>query len=515
MPVDFKHPDYSTYSKFWFKCRDAWDGEEAVKNRGLEYLPQLSGQSDQEYDAYRSRALFYGATARTIQGLTGMIVRKEPEIVATNALKKALTSFGYNGEAFLPFAQQAISEVLGVGRVGVLVDMPVTPTGSKSLPPYCVIYRAENIVNWRVSMIAGVRRLSMVVLLENAEVPDAGDPFTVKQIMRYRVLTLVKVGEADTDESWEYQQELYEKRQVGSGKDAKDEWVKTQTIVPQRIGGKRLNVIPFTFINPGTTSERCELPPLLALVNVNLSHYRTSADLEHGRHFTALPTVWAAGFDTKSVYRIGSSIAWVAEDTTAKAQYLEFTGKGLGHLAEALTSKEGLMAILGARLLEERQADAEAASAIRLRQHGEKSALASISTQVSEAFTKVLQWFEWFMAGGDSKATIAFNEDFDTAKLDPQLLTALLAAVQSGTMSWDSFFFNAKKGELYPDGRTAEEELELINASPLMGAGVGPLAASKNSAKTQEEDEDEEDPEEEDDEGDDEEPDVIEDDVEE
>lgn len=468
MPVDSKHPEYRLASPLWMKCRDAYDGEEAIKEKGMAYLPMLDGQESGEYEAYKARAMFYGATGRTVQGLSGMVVRKQPEIEAPAKVQELLKTFGYDGEAFLPFAQQVINEVLALGRVGLLVDMPAGLAVGSVATPYCVMYRAENIINWRVSKINGERRLALVVLLEPTE-EAAGDTYEVAIKTRYRVLKLV-TGDGGKNE---YQQEVWEKRVVGSGNAAREEWMLIESIIPQRAGGKRLDFIPFTFINPSTTSERVERSPLLPLVNVNLSHYRTSADLEHGRHFTALPTAWVVGFSDKSVFRIGSSVAWVSEDSTAKAGFLEFTGAGLGHLSSAMKDKENLMAILGARLLEEQKRDAEAAAAIRLRQAGEKSALASIAAQASEAFSKALQWFEWFVGGNiDPKTKVLFNQDYDVSTIDPQLLVALLSAVQSGSMSWDSYFYNAKRGELYPEGRTAEEELELIGTNPLLKAGT-------------------------------------------
>ena len=62
------------------------------------------------------------------------------------------------------------------------------------------------------------------------------------------------------------------------------------------------------------------------MIAVNLGHYRLNADFKHGVHFTALPTVWASGFDKEAKLRIGSSTAWVTEHAGVTAGYLEFMG---------------------------------------------------------------------------------------------------------------------------------------------------------------------------------------------
>jgi hypothetical protein len=65
--IDTKHPDYS--EEMWQKCRDFVIGGDRVKSQGRRYLPELSGQSLERYEAYKARAMFYDATSRTMQGL--------------------------------------------------------------------------------------------------------------------------------------------------------------------------------------------------------------------------------------------------------------------------------------------------------------------------------------------------------------------------------------------------------------------------------------------------------------
>src|SRR5206468_661127 len=135
--------------------------------------------------------------------------------------------------------------------------------------------------------------------------------------------------------------------------------------------------IPFTFVGATSLSPNVDKPPLLDLVEVNLSHYRSSADLEHGRHYTALPTPWVSGMRPDSNLRIGAGVAWVLEDPTAKAGMLEFTGQGLQALEKALESKEKQMAVLGARLLEMQPRLQETAEAVRLRHNGDAATLST------------------------------------------------------------------------------------------------------------------------------------------
>ncbi|MGB5861724.1 MAG: hypothetical protein WBH52_25210, partial [Pseudomonas aeruginosa] len=87
MPVDSKHPLWTANQPRWERCRTALQGQDAVHAAGEKYLPTLAGQDKAEYDAYKGRALFYGATARTEEALIGMVFRKEPTVTLPAALQ--------------------------------------------------------------------------------------------------------------------------------------------------------------------------------------------------------------------------------------------------------------------------------------------------------------------------------------------------------------------------------------------------------------------------------------------
>lgn len=80
MPVDSTHVDYDANVAAWLRARDVFAGEDAVKAAGVWYLPRLDSQSDDEYAAHKGQALFFKATARTVDGFVGLIFRKPPII---------------------------------------------------------------------------------------------------------------------------------------------------------------------------------------------------------------------------------------------------------------------------------------------------------------------------------------------------------------------------------------------------------------------------------------------------
>ena len=207
-------------------------------------------------------------------------------------------------------------------------------------------------------------------------------------------------------------------------------------------------------------------PPLLNLADVNLSHYRTSADLEHGRHFTALPTPYVTGVDVDSELSIGAESAWVLPDSASRAGYLEFSGSGLAALDTAMEQKRSMMASLGAQLLEGQKNGVEATETVKLRQNSEASVLMRTVKSVEEALSKSLNMMsEW---EGGPEITVSLNTDFADSVIGSQDMVALMGLWQSGAISHESLLWNMKRGEVIPPDVSIEEERDRIDVQ--MGA---------------------------------------------
>jgi hypothetical protein len=455
MPVTTMHRQYSAFAAKWKRCRDAYSGSDAVKDAGEAYLPRLGDQTDLEYKAYKTRALWYGATKRTVQGLSGAVMRKEPAITLKNEeLKQDLENVTLNGVSLSAFAKTVIEETLQVGRCGVLCDMSddaAIPASERR--PYWSFYAAEAIKNWHTEIRGGVPVLVKVVLYEESEQQKGADEFEYECKPQYRVLRLNAEGN--------YEVQVYTKA-AGAEATKEGEWIPGPVTIPQRRGAP-LKYIPFVFINPTSVTPEIEDPPLIDLVDVNLSHYLTSADLEHGRHFCGLPTVWATGIPADTKMKVGSSVVLTSSDPNARFGILEFTGKGLGALETGTESKERQMAVLGARLLEQQKPAVESNDTIVTRTAGERSILQSLCQTIGQALTQVLRWHaDWKGDTVDDEMVIALNQDFVNAEMPTDLLLALLQAVQSGQISWETFYFNLEKGEITRPGVDAETEKALI-----------------------------------------------------
>ena len=459
MSVDTKHKEYTENYEAWERCEHAAEGQDEIHEYGVKYLPRLSGQNDDEYFAYKQRALYYNATARTIDGLTGMLFMKPETIEAPAAMDSIIADVTMGGLSLHQFAEVISEEVITIGRCGVLVDYPpivnavtLAQAQAQGARPYATMYDAESIINWKTGRINNVEQLTLVVLEEENEIPV--DEFESKCEPQWRVLDLVNNA---------YRQRIFRK-------DKRGEFILVEEIYPQ-INGRVINKIPFEFFSVRDNSPCVDKPPLLDLVDVNLSHYRTTADYEHGLHFTGLPTPVVTGYysdDKSASLRIGSGTAWLLPDPQSKAFYLEFTGQGLGELREALRSKEAMMATLGARILAPEKRAAEAAQTANIHRSSENSVLASIAQSISVGLTHVMEWLrDWSNVTGDVK--VELNRDFIPNSMTAQDVDSLVKSWQSGAISHETLFENLVAGDIIAQKVSFDDEMERIATRPATG----------------------------------------------
>lgn len=465
MEIDSQHSEYIAALPLWKKCRDAAAGQEAVHVAGNSYLPKLKEQSSEEYDAFKSRALYYNATGRTVDGLTGLIFRRPPTTEIPGGVDYLTDDVDTSETPLLAFSEKAVEELIVTGRFGLLVDFPPMD-GARTLAderaagarPYVKSYAAETIINWRTARINNRNQLNLVVL---SEVHEEVDGYGTKATQQLRALRLI---------DGTYQVELWRKVDAA---DKKQQWkmVEGYPTTPL-MAGKQMNFIPFVLCGPMGVDCAVAKPPILDLANVNLSHYRTTADYEHGLHFTGLPTpvVYGHTFEKGEKFALGSTVVKAFAHPEAKAEFMEFKGEGLKQLAARLDEKESMMAALGARMLASEKRAAEAAETAAIHRSGENSVLASLANAASAALTKALTWCaQW--AGVQKPAAVELNTDFLPTGMSAQEMGELVKAWQGGAISHETLYDNLKRGEIAQQGVTFEQEVGKIQGEgPKLGA---------------------------------------------
>lgn len=443
MPIESEHPSYKVLKPQWQRIRDNYNGSDAVKTRGVAYLPKLSDkQGTKQYNAYKLRAVYFNALERTVQGLIGAVMRIPPLIEMPKKMVEWEEDITGTGVSLNNFISYLLSEQLLMNRQGILVDYDETDKR-----PHAAGYRTEQITNWKADTI---------VLRESYQKIDESDPYLITYATQYRELYL------DSENNNVYTVRIWKQDStITTSKGDKGAWKSEEAIVPLDVG-KTLETIPFIALSSDGTNLEPTTPSLIALADMTLSLYRTSADLEHGRHFTALPTAWIkgpkpTGSDNKPLnVSIGSGTVWMLPEKS-ETGYLEFTGQGLQSLEKAIVEKKEMLASLSSQLLQSKKTGVEAADTVRLRQNAEASTLMNTVKVVEQGVLKMLEVMAE-RGGINGDITVKLNTDFVDTKINSNDLTALLSAWQSGAISHDTFLYNMKSGEILEPNIDIEDE---------------------------------------------------------
>lgn len=450
-----KHPDVIKFTPVWKKCRAATDGQRAIKEGGMLYLRSLTEQKTDEYEVYLDRASYVNATGRTVDAMVGGVFRKPLKHEVPDAITEWLDDINLADETLSDFAQNAVFEVIVTGRYGVLVEQPKAPDGpltvaerqSQGLRPYLVGYPTENIINWEYDRVNNRYQLVNIWLQEDYKATNGEIKQQVKQL---------------TLNAGFYQQIIWRE---GDGS-----WIVHETITPTK-NSVPLTEIPFFAISSKKPTLKVSAPPIESLADVNISHYKNSADLENGAHMAGLPTPYITGLngaEDDKIYLGSTTILTLPQDATAG--FMQCGSEGFATIEKLMDRKEQQMAALGARMLAPDKKQAEAVQTHEIKRSGETSVLATlvgiVDRQLSRALAFAADW-----EGITGVISIELNKDFFPVTFTAQELTAWTSALQSGAVSKETYFDVLKYSEWISDTLTYEQEQERI-------ASDGPALAS-------------------------------------
>ena len=455
MPINTEHPEYASHENMWRRARISYQGSEAVKEAGPEFLPMLSAMDSDEYQIYLRGAVWYGAPERTINGLTGAILRKPLEITLPDIMEFLEEDYTMTGVRFEKFAHSVLIEIMKVGRTGVLVDMPPEAEG-EDMRPYSTQYLTEDIVNWRTRRVDGREVLTLVVLREQFFAPEPDDIFSVELKTQYRELYLEEENGRII-----YRQRVWMERDDAT--DQGDKYTIIDEITPL-MRGVPLDYIPFIVFGTEDLSPSPNKPPLMDMIDTNYQMYVNSADYERALHFCGSPVYFFSGIDREQEIAIGPSRAIISDREGAHGTILQGSAESVSALNFAMNEKKADVAKLGSRLLEEQKSGVEAADAIRLRFAGEQAVLRSIAVAFSEGLNMTMKIMARWMGLTEDAINISVNRDFVDVALTPAQIQSYMALHQAGHISYATLYDLLASGELTRNGVDWTEEREQIDS---------------------------------------------------
>jgi len=435
----------------WERIYDVINGEYQLKKRDDTrpgtYLRIINSLDLSQYNkrlntSYRKSAVFYNATGRTLIGLLGMLYRVEPIVPKDlpDSMEYVKTDIDGNGMGINQQSHAVSSEVIQIGRHGLLTDMPTKEDGSvitvadvqNGFRPFVKKYDASHIIDWNQSSIDGMLRLDLVVLLEMISIFTDEQRINREIKKRYRILRL---------RDGKYTQQL---------------WLEGDHFPGEEIqiidgSGKAWDEIPFVFVGSENNDSIVDSAPLESLVDVNIGHYRNSADLEHSSFQLSAATPWIADDSYRSVQNNPNNKDTKMQKFGETSIIVMGKGGQFGYaqpdpnvLANDLAkNKEQQMIALGAQLISE-GGGSETAEAVRSKKAADASMLAIVGVNVSNSYTKSLGWVARFL-NVDFEGEYQLNSNFFDTKLTAQERQQIVIEWQSG---------------LYPT-RIAREQLQV------------------------------------------------------
>jgi len=488
MPVSDQHKLYRKNIRRWELVRDCVEGSEAIKSRGgdttddthdknqarslrgTRYLPQpnpddFSNENRIRYEQYKLRANFVNFVGHTKDGFLGMVYRKPPEVELNSAIDFLNDNADGQGLSLLQMLQGVTSDVLEVGRHGLLTDFPPSAGGTQAqtsgLKAKIVQYDAEAIINWRTTILSSHTVLSLVVLAEEIE-KILDDGFSVETVMGYRVLKL-KDGI--------YIQQLFDEDESIISFEDSDGVLQTD-LVPKKSDGSTWDEIPFTFVGAIDNSPTPDKAPLYDMSEINVAHYRNSADFEESSFIVGQPTPVLAGLTQawvddvmKGGVMLGSRSAVLLPEngsaTLLQADDNQMPSKGM-------EIKEQQMIKTGAKVITD-STGVETAEAAKLRFAGQNSKLALTINNVERAMMQSFAWVGEFMPGGKvGENELSINRQFYEATVSPQLIVANMQLLDRGVIAKsDLRNMQRKNGQIEADRTDEDIDAEVGNIDPL------------------------------------------------
>jgi len=434
--VKTRHRDFTNAFGPWQKVRHAVSGDL------VSYLRDVGkNEPDPEYGRARQKeyedgAICYNFTKRTLSGMVGAVMRKEPEQTIPAKLEYLLENADGSGVGLWQQAQDTLGEIDSVGRGGLLVDAPNVQAATMAeqnaglLNPVLAYYTAENIINWRTERVGSVNRVVMVVLREEYEYQDGADEFSYLIGEQYRVLDVIE---------GKYRQRLYKFDQKGALLTGKAE-----EVFPQ-LGSLEPGVIPFTFIGATNNDHTIDDAPLLPLAELNIGHFRNSADNEENIFVTGQVMLTISPSDQFGVERwkeanpngvkFGAR-AGLNLGPGGSAQLLQANPSTAAR--QGMLDKEQQAIQIGAQLITpSQQITAESA---RLQRGADTSVMATIAGNVSQAYTQALKWAAAMVGAPDAGIEFKLNTDFFLQPMTSQDRAAWMADINAGLLPATAYY---------------------------------------------------------------------------
>ncbi len=453
------HPAYLYLQPDWEQMRDTSAGEREVKAQETTYLPKTEGQEldpnrgADRYAKYLLRAVYANYLGDTQKSMLGLMHSEPPTISVPSRIDDMLTDCTVDGKSADMQLRRINENQLIYSRYGMLLDPPTEQ--ASNVYPRIASYGAFAILNWYAPLENGETVLRYVLLDESAyEFNLESGEWEHKLV--FRVLGLDAKDEYFTAVFTDSMGNV-NLADPGQG----------DNIVYPEISKKRLNFIPFTFVNGLSIGSDPEKPSLIPLSDLCLAIYRGSADYRQALFMQGQDTLTATGVSKEDgPWQMGSGNALVSESKDAKFAFIGVTGDGIEEMRESQNDLKAQAISVGVALIDTKSS--ESGEALKTRLGIKTASMQAFALTGAEGLREQLRWAAEWTSSNPEEVEVVPNTDFTegtaTAQDALQLWTTLL---QGAPLSIESYHDWMARNDF--TRLTFEQEAEKIDEQPTLG----------------------------------------------
>ena len=454
--VDERHHDYALELYDWRRI------EHITRQRMLtSYLVELnpddkSKENETRNEQYKRRAIFYAIAAQTVHGLLGTMFRKDPRLSVPPNLEYVNHNCDGKGISIYQQSQALCDDVIRKSRAGLYVSFPPTDGAVSQADMIegrvaATIHRLEpeQIINWRTMTVGARTKLKFVIIEEEKEKESQ---YVVDYYRMIRELYLDEESGIYKERHW-------------SDEDGQLKVIAEYT--PTDASGNVWYEIPFTFVGSENNDSSVDRPVMLPLVELNIGHYRNSADWEDSVWYCGQPQPYLTAITEDHLRMMKENNMYVGSRNILGVP----DGGTFGFAApqpnplvrEAMRDKIEMAMMLGARLMQPGSAPKTATEVAGIRE-AQHSVLSLIAANASEAYTQAMQWAGRYMgvADGPQMEEISYqiNREFVAPDASPQELQQVMAGFLQGTMPMGDYVRWMQRNGYFDEEQQVEDYAE-------------------------------------------------------
>ncbi|WP_461411699.1 DUF4055 domain-containing protein [Gemmatimonas sp.] len=484
---DWRDPDSHAMRDVWQRCRDAYEGTEALLRSPTRYIFKHPKEKPSDYKARVAHSACFNAYAATIDGMVGLAFAKPP--VLSKDVPRALVAHAENidgsGTPLPLFARELTEDGFTTGTAGFMVLYPPRPAGATAqdekngtLRPYWRRIAVEDVYSWDVATVGAKEVVTQLVVREHAR--QRKGRFGSQLVVQYREFRQDVTGPEGLNAPVTYI--VWEER--------KQEKASKADLVPVSVGeivtakGQPLSRIPYVGVLLGKKRNRfLARPHFLDLLDLMLKAFRIDSDRSYLMHQACVPIPVRKGFvnrvtpDGKPLPTpSGAAAANVMMDLPADTQqssgsdfrWVEIQGTAFAPTGDELEKLKAEMGAMGMNFLAPSKRAAETAESYRLDARIENASLSSFMSTVESAIEEGLILHAEYMGldetafGEQSGGSFTINRDYERTILSDTMVKTYSELVLAEQLTLETFLEILAQGRALPEGFDVQKELRRL-----------------------------------------------------